>query len=74
MAAMLNAFQDHVDHIRIIRSKSGRPDKCVFQPVTKPPEYQASADYIHVVLKCNGYAKRIGEAEAMAIAAGRQSW
>ncbi len=75
MMAMFEAFRERIDTIKIIRSDSGRPYKCMFQyPATQPPGYRAAADFSTVMLQYHGYAKRIGEAEAKAILAGKQGW
>lgn len=75
ITSMFEAFRNHIDFVKIIRSDSGRPYKCLFQyPITQPPGYRASADFSTVMLQYHGYAKRIGEAEAKAILSGVQGW
>lgn len=75
MMALFIAFTNKVEGIKIIRSESERPYKCLFQyPITSAPGYHVDPTYTQVSLVYKGYAKRIGEAEASAILSGKQGW
>lgn len=69
------AFTRYVGGVRIIRSDSGRPYKCVFQwPLNVAPKAYYSDDYKTIDLEYNGHAKRVSEAEAHRIETYQQEW
>src|SRR5207253_11152043 len=74
MQALFIAFTQYIAGLRIIRTQSGRPYKCLFQyPYDSVPQAQASPDFRQISLHYDGYGKRIGEAEAARILSGQQT-
>lgn len=75
MQDLFREFTQWVSGIRIIRTQSNRPYKCLFQyPPDKQPQAHYSEDYTQIIMEYKGFAKRIGEKAAAAIQSGKAGW
>lgn len=73
MQALFQAFSQYVAGLRIIRTASGRPYKCIFQfPEGSQPQAQHSSDYRDIDMHYDGYGKRVSNAVATEIESGQQ--
>jgi hypothetical protein len=75
MNKFFDSFINQISGIKIIRSDSNRPYKCLFMwPSNQDLKCYYSSDtgkeYQSISFECNGYAKRIGETEARQITDG----